>query len=280
METISILSFNRTGSTVIGQALSQVLDLKQPRQGGKYCGEITNIAEWLMLEDEEGKEINVEYKLPLPEGTYVKTYDQIDGFVQRTRIYDDPKPFEIGSERYLEEVKKRSQLLKQNVENKHKSLFKIQTRTFVQYFNDTSLLDGYSFIFCARRDAREQILSNLVMKNTHVMHVGYNDIILDLPSFNVKYWHYRYYVQALKDTIRLFEHFRSRGQIRNLIFYEDWQNDVEQILPLLGFNKQPVHTYKKIKYKQGHKSNLVNNLDEVYEWFKEDEDVLDYEYTI
>lgn len=280
METISILSFNRTGSTVIGQALSQVLDLKQPRQGGKYCGEITNIAEWLMLEDEEGKEINVEYKLPLPEGTYVKTYDQIDGFVQRTRIYDDPKPFEIGSERYLEEVKKRSQLLKQNVENKHKSLFKIQTRTFVQYFNDTSLLDGYSFIFCARRDAREQILSNLVMKNTHVMHVGYDNIILDLPSFNVKYWHYRYYVQALKDTIRLFEHFRSRGQIRNLIFYEDWQNDVEQILPLLGFNKQPVHTYKKIKYKQGHKSNLVNNLDEVYEWFKEDEDVLDYEYTI
>lgn len=280
METISILSFNRTGSTVIGQALSQVLDLKQPRQGGKYCGEITNIAEWLMLEDEEGKEINVEYKLPLPEGTYVKTYDQIDGFVQRTRIYDDPKPFEIGSERYLEEVKKRSQLLKQNVENKHKSLFKIQTRTFVQYFNDTSLLDGYSFIFCARRDAREQILSNLVMKNTHVMHVGYENIILDLPSFNVKYWHYRYYVQALKDTIRLFEHFRSRGQIRNLIFYEDWQNDVEQILPLLGFNKQPVHTYKKIKYKQGHKSNLVNNLDEVYEWFKEDEDVLDYEYTI
>ena len=280
METFAILSYNRTGSTVVGQALAQVLDLKEPRSGGKYCGEITNIAEWLMLEDKEGKQINVEYKPPLPKGTYVKTYDQIDGFVQRTRIYDDPKPFEIGSERYLAEVKKRSQLLRKNVENTHKSLFKIQTRTFVQYFNDTSLLDGYSFIFCARRDAREQILSNLVTKYTHVMHIGYDDITLDLPSFDLWYWHYRYFVQAFKDTIRLFEHFRSRGQIRNLIFYEDWQHDVEQILPLLGFDKQPVKTFKKIKYKQGHKRNLVNNLDEVYEWFEEDKDILDYEYII
>jgi len=273
MKTLAILSYNRTGSTVVGQCLAQV-------HNKDYIGEITNISEILMRYDEDGKDVNVPYKPPLPDGTYVKTYDQIDGFVQRTRIYDDPKPFEIGSERYLEEVKKRSQLLRQNVENKHKSLFKIQTRTFTQYFNDTSLLDGYSFIFCARRDAREQILSNLVMKNTHVMHIGYENMTLDLPSFDVKYWHYRYYVQALQDTIRLFEHFRSCGQIQNVIHYEDWQNDVEQILPLLGFNKQPVDTYKKIKYKQGHKGNLVNNLEQVYEWFKEDEDILDYKYII
>ena len=280
METISILSFNRTGSTVVAQSLAQVLDLKQPRSGGKYCGEITNISTVLMRFDENGRDVNVPYKLPLPEGTYVKTYDQIDGFVQRRKMYDNPKPFEMGSERYLQEVKKRSQLLRQNVANKHKSLFKIQTRTFVQYFNDTSLLDGYSFIFCARRDAREQILSNLVMKNTHIMHIGFEDHILDLPTFEVKKYHYEYYVEALKDTIQLFEHYRKQGQIHNIIHYEDWQNDAEQILPLLGYDKQPVHTFKKIKYKQGHKGNLVNNLEEVYEWFKGDEDILDYQYTL
>ena len=267
MKTFAILSYNRTGSTVVGQALAQVLDLKEPRSGEKYCGEITNIAEVLMRFDENGRDVNVPYKLPLPEGTYVKTYDQIDGFVQRRKMYDNPKPFEMGSERYLQEVKKRSQLLRQNVANKHKSLFKIQTKTFVKYFKDTDLLDGYSFIFCARRDIREQILSNLVSKNTHIMHIGFEDQTVDVPTFDVKRNDYDDYVQALKDTNRLFEHYRERGQIQNVIHYEDWQHDVNHILPLLGFEPQPIHTYKKIRYKQGHKGTLVNNLEEVYEWF-------------
>lgn len=272
MKTFAILSYNRTGSTVVGQCLAQA-------HGKDYIGEITNISENLMRYDENGKDVNVPYKLPLPNGTYVKTYDQIDGSVQRTFILNDPKPFEIGSERYFAEVKKRSQLLRQNVINQNKSFFKIQTRTFVQYFDDTSLLDGYSFIFCARRDIKEQILSNLVSKNTHIMHIGFEDQTIDVPTFDVKRKHYDYYVQALKDTNRLFEHYRQRGQIQNVIHYEDWQHDVGQILPLLGFEPQPVDTYKKIKYSQGHQSNLVNNLEQVYEWMADD-DIFDYEYTI
>ena len=272
MKTLAILSYNRTGSTVVGQCLAQAHDKD-------YIGEITNIPEILMRYDENGKDVNVPYKLPLPEGTYIKTYDQIDESVQRTFIYDNPKPFEIGTERYLKEVKKRSQLLRQNVINQNKSFFKIQTETFLKYFEDTSLLDGYSFIFCARRDIREQILSNLVSKHTNIMHIGFEDQTVDVESFDINYQIYDFYVQALKKTNRLFEHFKQRGQIQNVIHYEDWQHDVEQILPLLGFDSQPVDTYKKIKYKQGHKGNLVNNLEQVYEWMADD-DIFDYKYTI
>ena len=139
--------------------------------------------------------------------------------------------------------------------------------------------NGYSFIFCARRDIREQTLSNLVSKNTHIMHIGFEDQTVDVPTFDIKRKHYDYYVQALKDTNRLFEHYRQRGQIQNVIHYEDWQHDVNQILPLLGFEPQSVHTYKKIKYTQGHQSNLVNNLEQVYEWMADD-DIFDYKYTL
>ena len=271
MKTLAILSFNRTGSTVVGQCLAQA-------HNKDYIGEITNIPEVLMRYD-NGRDVNVPYEPPLPEGTYVKTYDQIDGRIQRTFMYDDPKPFEIGTDRYSAEVDKRKQLLKQNVLNESKSFFKIQTQTFLRNFKDTDLLDGYSFIFCARRDIREQTLSNLVAKNTHIMHIGFEDQTVDVPTFDIKRNHYDFYVQALRDTNRLFEHYKQCGQIQNIIHYEDWQHDVEQILPLLGFEPQPVHTYKKIKYTQGHQSNLVNNLEQVYEWMADD-DIFDYKYTL
>ena len=115
METYAILSYNRTGSTVVGQCLAQA-------HNKDYIGEITNIPEVLMRYDNNGKDVNVPYELPLPKGTYVKTYDQIDGSVQRNFIYDDPKPFEIDTERYTAEVEKRKQLLKQNVKNKNRHL--------------------------------------------------------------------------------------------------------------------------------------------------------------
>ena len=109
MKTLAILSFNRTGSTVVGQCLAQA-------HNKDYIGEITNIPEVLMRYD-NGRDVNVPYEPPLPEGTYVKTYDQIDGRIQRTFMYNDPKPFEIGTDRYSAEVDKRKQLLKQNVLN-------------------------------------------------------------------------------------------------------------------------------------------------------------------
>ena len=272
MKTLAILSYNRTGSTVVGQCVAQA-------HGKDYIGEITNIPEVLMRYDENGKDVNVPYEPPLPEGTYVKTYDQIDGSIQRTFMYNDPKPFKLGTERYTEEVKKRKQLLKQNLLNQNKSFFKIQTQTFVRNFEDTGLLDGYSFIFCARRDIREQILSNLVSKNTHIMHIGFEDQTVDVATFDIQRKHYDYYVQAMRETNRLFEHYKQRGQIHRVIHYEDWQHDVGEILPLLGFESQPVDTYKKIKYTRGHKGNLVNNLEQVYEWMLDD-DIFDYEYTI
>ena len=111
------------------------------------------------------------------------------------------------------------------------------------------------------------------------MHIGFEDQTIDAESFDINYQIYDFYVQALKKTNCLFEHFKQRGQIQNVIYYEDWQHDVKQILPLLGFESQPVDTYKKIKYKQGHKGNLVNNLEQVYEWMIDD-DIFDYEYII
>jgi len=272
METYAILSYNRTGSTVVGQCLAQA-------HNKDYIGEITNIPEVLMRYDNNGKDVNVPYELPLPKGTYVKTYDQIDGSVQRNFIYDDPKPFEIDTERYTAEVEKRKQLLKQNVKNENKSFFKIQTQTFVRNFGDNSLLDGYSFIFCARKDIKEQMLSYLVSKNTHIMHIGFEDQVVDVPTFNIKREHFDFCVRGLRETNLLFEYYKKRGQIHKIIYYEDWQHDVAQILPLLGFQSQEVDTYKKIKYTVGHKRNLVNNLEEVFDWMKNDI-TFDYKYTI
>lgn len=272
MKTYAILSYNRTGSTVVGQCLAQA-------HNKDYIGEITNIPEVLMRYDDNGKDVNVPYELPLPNGTYVKTYDQIDGRIQRNFIYDDPKPFVVGTQRYVDEVEKRKQLLTQNTINHNKSFFKIQTQTFVRNFQDNSLLDDYSFIFCARRNIKEQMLSYLVSKNTNIMHIGFEDQIVDVPTFNIKRKHFDFCVRGLKDTNLLFEHFKTLGQIEKIIYYEDWQHDVGQILPLLGFESQKVHTYKKIKYTLGHKTNLVNNLQEVYDWMKDD-DIFDYKYTI
>lgn len=272
MKTFAILSYNRTGSTVVGQCLAQV-------HQKEYIGEITNIPFVLMRYDENGKDVNVPYEPPLPKGTYVKTYDQIDGAVQRSFLYDNPKPFDIGSERYYNEVIKRKQLLQQNVHNQDKSFFKIQTQTFAQNFQDPELLHGYSFVFCARRDIREQILSYLIAKHTKIMHIGYQDQTVDVPTFDIPRQHFDFCVQGLQETNRLFEYFKQRKQIDTVIHYEDWQDDVDKILPLLGYPTQSVETFKKIKYTLGHKSNLVNNLEQVMSWMQ-DPDVFEYKYTL
>ncbi len=272
MKTFAILSYNRTGSTVVGQCLAQA-------HQKEYIGEITNIPFVLMRYDENGKDVNVPYEPPLPKGTYVKTYDQIDGAVQRSFLYDNPKPFDIGSERYYNEVIKRKQLLQQNVHNQDKSFFKIQTQTFAQNFQDPQLLHGYSFVFCARRDIREQILSYLIAKHTKIMHIGYQDQTVDVPTFDIQRQHFDFCVQGLQETNRLFEYFKQRKQIDTVIHYEDWQDDVDKILPLLGYPTQSVETFKKIKYTLGHKSNLVNNLEQVMSWMQ-DPDVFEYKYTL
>src|SRR6056300_417854 len=122
MKTYSILSYNRTGSTVVGQCLAAALNTE-------YEAEITNIPSILMRYDETGKDVNVPFKKPLPNGTYVKTYSVTNGRVTRIFKYDNPSPFIPDSEEYKKEVKNRIELIRYNLSSDHKSIFKIQPQT-------------------------------------------------------------------------------------------------------------------------------------------------------
>jgi hypothetical protein len=100
-----------------------------------------------------------------------------------------------------------------------------------------------------------------------------------VPTFDIQRQHFDFCVQGLQETNRLFEYFKQRKQIDTVIHYEDWQDDVDKILPLLGYPTQSVETFKKIKYTLGHKSNLVNNLEQVMSWMQ-DPDVFEYKYKL
>lgn len=270
MKTYSILSYNRTGSTVVGQCLAAYF-------GGEYQAEITNIPSVLMRYDENGNDINVPFNQPLPKGTYVKTYCIKDGYVVRDLIYDDPEPFVPGTENYKKEVAKRLDLIKYNRISIDKSIFKIQPQSFTSNFTDYSALDGYTFVFCARKDIREQILSYLIAINTKLFHVGFVEQSVDLPKITITKDQFDFCVQGLRQTNKMFE--ACKHNIETIIYYEDWQDDVSKILPLLGFKHTPAKTFKKIKYSAGSKHNLVNNLQEVYDWM-ENETEFNYTYRL
>lgn len=270
MKTYSVLSYNRTGSTVVGQCLAAYYGLD-------YQAEITNIPSVLMRYDETGKDVNVPYKIPLPQGTYTKTYTITNKRVERIFNYDNPKPFIPESEAFDLEVEKRSGLIRYNSNSEYKSIFKIQPQTFCNNFKDQSILDDYTFIFCARKDIYEQILSYLVAMNTRLFHVGYDDQIVDAKPITITRKQFKFCLDGLRQTNQMFE--LHRDKIETVIYYEDWQDDTNKILPLLGFKYKPVNTFKKIKYSVGSKHNLVNNLQEVYDWM-ENEPEFNYAYKL
>tara|TARA_B110000305_G_C19460497_1_gene653997 strand:+ start:71 stop:889 length:819 start_codon:yes stop_codon:yes gene_type:complete len=272
MKTYSVLSYNRTGSTVVGQMLAGYF-------GKEYQAEITNIPSVLMRYDENGNDVNVEFVKPLPKGTYAKTYNIQNGVVTRLMNYDNPKPFAPGTPEFNKEVSKRKALLQYNAQSKTKSIFKIQPQTFTNNFIDYNLLDGYTFIFCARRDIREQILSYLIAMNTKLFHIGYNDHIVNLPNISITKGQFKFCMQGLRDTNFMFEYFKNKGQIENIIYYEDWHDDTHKILPSLGFKHTNVETFKKIKYSVGQKNKLVNNIQEVYDWM-DNEPEFNYSYRL
>lgn len=270
MKAYSILSYNRTGSTVVGQCLAAHFGLE-------YQAEITNIPSVLMRYDETGKDVNVPYKVPLPEGTYAKTYTIKDGRVERIFQYEDPKPYIPGSKAFDLEVEKRSSLIRYNSSSEYKSIFKIQPQTFCNNFKDYNILDGYTFIFCARRDIREQILSYLIAMNTKLFHIGYKDQIVNVDPVTIKRSQFDFCVEGLHQTNQMFE--MHKDKIETVIYYEDWQNDTSKILPLLGFKHTTAETFKKIKYSIGAKQKLVNNLEQVYDWMDK-EKVFEYTYQL
>ena len=272
MKTYSILSYNRTGSTVVGQCLAGYF-------GKEYQAEITNIPSVLMRYDETGKDVNVPFTDNLPEGTYVKTYDIIDNEVKRIFNYDNPKPFEIGTYSHKQEVDKRKTLLRFNKDSKNKSIFKIQPQTYMTHFRDLEFLEDYSFIFCARKDIKEQILSYLAAIETKIFHIGYDDQIVNVPQITISRKNFEYCLEGLIITNKLFEYFKDKNQIEKIIFYEDWEDDQNKILPLLGLENKQVNTFKKIRYSVGSKHNLVNNLEEVYDWMNNAEQ-FNYTYRI
>ena len=271
MKTYSILSYNRTGSTIVGQCLASYFGLE-------YQAEITNIADVLMRYDETGKDVNVFYKTPLPQGTYAKTYDICNNRVERILNYNNPKPFIIDSKEYQEEVSKRIQLLKYNKNSKYKSIFKIQPQKYVLHFKDPKILDGYNFIFCARRDIKKQIISYLIAMETKIFHIGYIDQTLDISPITVTKKRFDHCLEGLKQTNQLFEYYKENNQIEKIIYYEDWEDDVNKILPLLGFEHTSAKTFKKIKYTVGSKFKLVKNLEEVYDWMN-NEPEFNYTYS-
>lgn len=270
MKAYSILSYNRTGSTVVGQCLAAHFGLE-------YQAEITNIPSVLMRYDETGKDVNVPYKVPLPEGTYAKTYTITDGRVARIFQYDDPKPYIPGSKEYNMEVEKRSGLIRYNSTSEYKGIFKIQPQTFCNNFKDQSILDGYTLVFCARRDIREQILSYLLAMNTKLFHIGYIDQTVNLQPITITHKQFKFCLEGLRQTNQMFE--LHKDKIETIIYYEDWQDDTSKILPLLGFKHTPAKTFKKIKYSVGSKHNLVNNLQEVYDWM-DNEPEFNYTYKL
>lgn len=272
MKTYSILSYNRTGSTIVGQCLAGYF-------GKEYQAEITNIPSVLMRYDETGKDVNVPFEQPLPYGTYVKTYDIVEGEVKRILNFDDPKPFKHGTEEHQIEVEKRIKLLQYNAQSNTKSIFKIQPQTFEQNFYNPDLLKDYTFIFCARKDIKEQILSYLIAMETKLFHVGFEDQIVNVPKVTIKRKSFDFCLEGLRITNKLFKHYKSKNQIAKIIFYEDWQDDISKILPLIGFKNVPTNTFKKIKYTVGSKQNLVNNLEQVYEWM-DNESEFDYTYKL
>jgi len=270
MKTYSILSYNRTGSTVVGQCLAAHFGLE-------YQAEITNIPSVLMRYDETGKSYNVDFKPPLPEGTFNKTYDIVEGRVQKTLLYKNPEPFCPGTSSFYNEVTKRKNLLLHNRTSQYKSIFKIQPQTFCNNFKDQNILDGYTFIFCARRDIREQILSYLIAMHTKLFHIGYQDQVVDLQPVTITRDKFLFCLEGLRQTNQMFE--LHRDKIETVIYYEDWQDDTSKILPLLGFKHTPAKTFKKIKYSVGSKHNLVNNLQEVYDWM-DNEPEFNYTYRL
>ena len=272
MKTYSILSYNRTGSTVVGQMLAGYF-------GKEYQAEITNMSTVLMRYDETGKDVNVPFKNNLPKGTYVKTYDIIDNEIKRIFNYNNPKPFIIGSYDYKQEVDKRKKLLQFNKNSNNKSIFKIQPQTYMINFRDLEYLEDYSFIFCARRDLKEQILSYLIAMQTKIFHIGYDDQVIDAPNITISHKNFEYCLEGLIITRNLFEYFKEKKQIDKIIFYEDWEDDTNKILPLLGFKNTPTKTFKKIKYTVGEKHKLVNNLQEVYDWMDNEEE-FNYTYKL
>jgi len=272
MKTYSILSYNRTGSTVVGQVLAAYFEKE-------YQAEITNIPDLLMRYDSYGKSYTVDYQKPLPKGTFNKTYDVVNGQVVKTLLYDNPKPFVYGSEIFFNEVEKRKNLIRHNSRSASKSIFKIQCHKYLDLFNDLEVLHDYNFLFCTRRDLKEQILSYLVAMETKLFHIGYNDQIVDTKCIDINKDKFNYCVKGLKATRKMFEYFKDRNQIDKIIYYEDWQDDTNKILPLLGLKHKPVETFKKIKYTVGSKHNLVNNLQEVYDWM-DNEPEFNYTYRL
>lgn len=272
MKTLSVLSYNRTGSTIVGQAVASSLGLE-------YQAEITNIPDILMRYDENGKDVAVEYTENLPEGTYSKTYDIINDRVERSLNYNNPKPFIHGTPEYLLEVDKRSNLLRHNVKSSKKSIFKIQTQKFVEHFNDFKLLDDYSFIFCTRKDLVTQVLSYLTAINTKVFHVVKDTKTLEVKPFKIKKDKFDYIVRGLNNTHLMFEHYKMLGQISNIIFYEDWQNDPNKIFDILGLDRVPTDFWNKIKYNVNNFEEAIINIDEVKEWIS-NEPAFDYTYKL
>ena len=270
MKTYSVLSYNRTGSTVVGQCLAAYFGLE-------YQAEITNIPDILMRYDKQGRSYTVDYTKSLPVGTFNKTYDIIKNRVEKTLLYDNPVPFSPGTAAFKNELSKRKDLLLYNAKSQYKSIFKIQTQKFMENFKDNHLLNDYTFIFCARRNIREQILSYLIAMETKLFHIGYENQIVNLPPVKITRDKFLYCLQGLKYTNQMFE--LHRDKIETVIYYEDWQDDTSKILPLLGFKHIPAKTFKKINYSVGPKQNLVENLQEVYEWM-DNESEFNYEYKL
>ena len=112
-----------------------------------------------------------------------------------------------------------------------------------------------------------------------IFHIGYDDQVIDAPNITISRKNFEYCLKGLIITRNLFEYFKEKKQIDKIIFYEDWQNDTNKILPLLGFKNTPTKTFQKIKYTVGEKHNLVNNLEQVYDWMNNAEE-FNYTYKL
>ena len=293
--TYSVLAHLRHGSTIVSQAIALYLSKKYSTQYKReYQGEITNIYKHLMYYDEEGNDcIYDDFDTP-PNGSYNKTYRIIYDQVARVMDYNNLAILKQDSPEREQEILKRITCMNHNQNAEVKCVYKIQTSTFADEFEQHigNAINKHSFIFCTR-NFTDQFISWVTAKTTKIYHrippriinpklakgkkvkpveVDLTEPIIEVPKINVSDTMFNEFVRHTKNTIKIFETYRK--QIVKVIDYDSWQGSPTKIYEQLEWDdyKEHVtsdelneHLLKKLIYSTTPKK-YIENYNQVLEW--------------
>jgi len=278
--TYSVLAHLRNGSTIVSQAIALYLSKKYSTQYKReYQGEITNIYKHLMYYDEEGNDCIYDHGDPVfdtpPNGSYNKTYKIIYDQVARVMDYNNLTILKQDTPERKQEILKRITCMDHNQNSELKCVYKIQTSTFVDEFEQHigNAINKHSFIFCTR-NFTDQFISWVTAKTTKIYHLlpRKTEPIIEVPKISVSDTMFNEFVRHTKNTIKIFETYRK--QIIKVIDYDSWQGSPTKIYVLLGWGdyKEYVtsdelneHLFKKLIYSTT-PNKYIENYNQVLEW--------------